>query len=211
MKFVIFHGSYSDPSANWFPELKAKLTLLGEKVIVPQFPVDDWEKVTKRGIKNQSPIENLTNWLTIFEKEVLPTIINEKNLCFIGHSLGPLFILHVVEKFNIKLDSAIFVCPFLKKLNRSWQIDYVNQSFYKEEFNFRKLKKLIPVSYVLYSDNDPYVDEKYSLQFARKIKSKLILVKKGGHLNTEFGFTKFPLIFELCLKRLNEVKLSNNL
>lgn len=56
------------------------------------------------------------------------------------------------------------------------------------------------VSYVLYSDNDPYVDKKLSLEFAKKLSSKKILVKGGKHLNSEAGFDDFPLVFELCVK-----------
>ena len=67
-----------------------------------------------------------------------------------------------------------------------------------EEFDFKKLKKLIPVSYVLYSDNDPHVSSAFSLEFAEKLGSKTILVKNGGHLNAESGFTSFPLVLELC-------------
>lgn len=130
-------------------------------------------------------------------------IKNGEKLSFIGHSLGPLFILHVVEKFDLKLDSAIFISPFLEKLNKSWQIDLVNKTFYKSDFNFEKLKKLIPVSYVLYSDNDPYVDKKYSLDFVNKLGSSVILVRGAGHMNQEANLNEFPLVYELCKTRLD--------
>lgn len=58
------------------------------------------------------------------------------------------------------------------------------------------------VSYVLYSDNDPYVDKKLSLDFAEKLGSKKILIRGGKHLNSEAGFDDFPLVFELCVKNL---------
>lgn len=204
MKFVVFHGSFGGPESHWFPQLKEKLEALGQKVVAPQFPVDDWEELTKAGPNRIPKNQNLDNWFKVFDKMRQEFKKGEK-LCFVGHSLGPLFILHLVEKYNLQLDSAIFVAPFLRKLNRSWQIDLVNQSFYRTDFDFEKLKKLIPVSYVLYSDDDPYVGKEYSLEFAEKLGSLKTLIKGGKHLNDEAGFTNLPLVFELCRARLNSL------
>lgn len=194
MKFIVFHGSFASSESNWFPELKEKLESLGQTVIVPQFPIDDWDRISGN--------QNLQSWLLTFEKEVLPKIKKGEKLCFIGHSLSPLFILHTVSKFSLRLDSAIFVSPFMDELERLSQINHVNKTFYKTDFDFEKLKKLIPVSYVLYSDNDPYVDKKYSIEFGKRLDSSLILVKGGKHMNSETGFTSFPLVYELCKTRL---------
>lgn len=202
MKFVLFHGAFGSPEGNWFPELKDKLESLGQEVIAPEFPVEDWEKVTKQGETAVVSRQTLANWLAVFEKTVKSFKKNEP-LCFVGHSLGPLFILHAVEKYNLKLDSAIFVSPFLDKLNRQWQIDLVNQSFYKTDFDFEKLKQLIPISYTLYSDDDPYVDKKHSLLFAHALESSTIFVRRAGHMNSEVNLNEFPLVLDLCISRLN--------
>lgn len=195
MKFVIFHGSFGSPEGNWFPELKGKLEALGQEVLVPRLPCDDFNTLTK----STKTIQNLSNWMKVFEKEVLPKIKTGEKLCFIGHSLAPVFILHVVLKYNLKLGCAIFVSPSMENIkNNSWQFYLVNKTFYKTAFDFDKLKKLISLSYVLYSDNDPYVDKRYSLNFASKLNGKTILIEKGGHLNADFGFTKFPLLLKLC-------------
>lgn len=204
MKFVIFHGTYGSPEGNWFPYLKTKLEKLGQKVLVPRFPVEDWDKITRSGkvsavAKNQS----LSNWIKTFEKDVLPKIGKEK-LVVVGHSLSPVFILHLVEKFDIQLDCAVFVSPFLHLENDIWQIDLVNKTFYKTDFDYKKIKKNIPVSYVIYGEGDPYVKKTYFQEFAKKVgSSSLIEIKGGKHLNEEFGFTQLPLVFELCRSRLN--------
>src|SRR5581483_9179669 len=154
MLFVIFHGSFGIPDGNWFPQLRENLEALGQQVIIPHFPTP----------KNQS----LTSWLSVFDD--LKKEFKNKKLCFIGHSLGPLFILHAVEKYNFQLDSAIFVSPFLGILHNK-QFDSVNTTFYRDDFNFEKLKKLIPISYTLYSNDDPYVPATYSKEFAEKLGS----------------------------------------
>jgi len=201
MKFVIFHGAFGSPSGNWFPELKEKLESLGQEVLVPQFPVENWDDITKLG-PNYSPMhQSLENWLKVFDK-IRKDFKQGEELCFIGHSLSPLFILHAIDRYNIQLDSAIFVSPFLKRVN-IWQFDLVNKTFYKTDFNFQKLRRLIPISYVLYSDNDPYVEKYQPIGFAKRMGSSLLFVKHAGHMNLEVNLNEFPLIFELCKTRLD--------
>jgi len=203
MTFVIFHGAFGNPEGNWFPELGERLKSLGQKVILPGFPVDDWDQITQKGPSVKATMQNLDSWLATFET-VLPEIEAEKNLpVFVGHSLGPLFILHVVTRFNIRLNSAIFVSPFMNSLDSAWQLNAVNSTFYKNDFDFIKLKKLIPFSYVLYSDNDPYVPKKESLYFAGKLNSSVIEVAGASHMNYEVNLNEFPLVLELCKSRLD--------
>lgn len=197
MHIVIIHGSFGSPQGNWFPWLKAELEKKGHRVLVPAFPVDTWERITELGENHPSEIQSLENWTKIFEKEVLPSLETNEPLAFIGHSLAPVFILHMVEKYNINLTKAIFVAPFLEHLGRSWQIDVVNKSFYKTDFDFEKLQKLIPHSFVVYSDNDPHVPIERAKAFAKALHSEEVLVKGGGHLNESAGYKEFPLLLKL--------------
>lgn len=203
MKFVLIHGSFSSPDENWFPQLKEKLESLGQEVIAPQFPVEVWDDVTKQGPRLPVKKQSLESWLKVFEPFAISFKKREK-ICFVGHSLGCVFILHVVTKFNLKLDSAIFVAPFMDKLGEKyWQFDHVNGSFYQTSWDFEKLKKLIPTSYVLHSDNDPYVDRNHSIIFSKGLDSSVIFVKRAGHMNSEVNLNEFPLVFELCNTRLD--------
>ncbi|MBI2641044.1 alpha/beta hydrolase [Candidatus Roizmanbacteria bacterium] len=203
MQFVIFHGSFGSPEGNWLPQLKERLEKLGQTVIAPQFPIEDWNKFTAAGKSAIPKKQTLENWLAFFQKKVLPQLKKGNKLCFIGHSIGPLFILHVVERFNLTLDCAIFVSPFFVNPPKVWQIDLVNKSFYRTDFDFGKLKKCISTSYVLYSDSDPYVNKNQSILFAKSLDSSLILVRKAGHMNSEVNLNEFPLVFDLCTTRLD--------
>ena len=203
MKFILIHGSFGAPDENWFPQLKEKLEALGQEVISPQLPIENWNAVTKLGpgvpVKNQS----LDSWLKAFEP-IVKSFKKREKICFVGHSLGCVFILHIVEKFNLKLDSAIFVAPFMDSLGEKyWQFDHVNGSFYKTSWDFDKLKKLIPTSYVLHSDNDPYVERGHAVIFSKALDSSIIFVKRAGHMNSEVNLNEFPLVFELCNTRLD--------
>lgn len=202
MQFVIFHGAFGSPEGNWFPQLKGQLEDLGQEVIVQQFPVESWNNVVSRGKGYETNIQTLDNWLATFESAVLPKLKRNEKMCFIGHSLGPVFILHVVERFNLQLDSAIFVSPFFKTLPQ-WEFNAVNKTFYKSDFDFHDLKQRIPVSYVLYSDNDPYVPVEQQKEFAEKLDSSLVHVSQAEHMNSEVNLIEFPLVFDLCTTRLD--------
>lgn len=206
MQFVLFHGSFVGPEDSWLPAVKHDLESLSQTVITPQYPIDRWETVIAANNKANITKQNLQAWLSMFKTQVKPLLKSEP-LCFIGHSLGPLFILHVVEKFKLKLDCAIFVAPFLRSPlslsnfhgdENSQFIDRANHSFYRTDFNFTQLKRQIPTSYTLYSDNDPYIPTELSLEFASKLNSHHILIKGGQHLSMESGWLEFPLVTELC-------------
>ncbi|HSW97579.1 MAG TPA: alpha/beta hydrolase [Candidatus Saccharimonadales bacterium] len=181
MTFVLFHGSFNSSEQithYWLP----KLEKLGEKIIFPKFPIDTWDEITE----NEHTLkQNLTSWLNTFEM-YLDEIKKEGKLVFVGHSTGPLFILHVLHKYKLQLHRAVFVSPFINPLKKpAWQVKEVNKSFYYSKFDFTKLQNLCSSSYSLYGTDDPYVEVKNILDFANKMKSKEIPVKDGGHLNNE--------------------------
>src|SRR3989339_2271624 len=90
----IFHGTEGYPEENWFPWLKQKLEEKGHQVFVPQFPsppglpasVDAWFEVLKNYKKNI-----------------------DQNTIIIGHSLGGVFTLRILEKIAEPIAEAIFV------------------------------------------------------------------------------------------------------
>ena len=128
MKFVLFYGSFGYPGEHWFPPLKQSLVRLHQEAIVPKFPCENWDDVTTLGPSGKLNYQSLGSWFEAFEP-VYKSITKTEKLCFVGHSLGPVFILHIIEKYNLHLDSAVFVSPFLNRLNKYWQADKVNNSF----------------------------------------------------------------------------------
>ena len=203
MQCVIFHGAFGNKDENWFPWLKAQLETQGNEVFLEQYPVDVWDDIEKGGKNNPNTIQNLSSWIAFFEKYTLSKIDRTKDPIFFGHSLSPVFILHLVNQCNLKLKGAIFASPFLEPLNQAatWHFDVVNRTFYKKDFNWDKLKSLIPHSYVLYGDNDPYVPNHFPVEFAHLLGSTLVPVKNGGHLGS--AVKEFPLLLDL-VKKISE-------
>ncbi len=198
MKIVIFHGSFEHISDAWFLWLKGELEKKGHDVLLPQFPVDDWEKASALGGQRYIPTQNSHSWMSVFDR-LVPQIQNQQ-LCFIGHSLGPLFILHVLEKYELILRFGIFVAPFFEIYGKNALIEKANATFYKSDFDFVKLKQRIPSSTVIYSDDDPYVDEEKSKEFGKQLQSNFVQLHGVGHMGAEAKMKEFPILLELLEK-----------
>ncbi len=199
MKFFIFHGTFTKTTSNWYQEFAKTMRNLGHEVVVPQYPIDDFDAITAIGEnqarKKTDRKQTLENWTDYFELEILPQCNGE--MVWIGHSLGPVFMLHLLTKFDIKLQGAIFVSPFLERLpDTSWQFDVANGTFYSNAFDSELLKERVGFSYVLYSSNDPYVPTNHALKFAQLVDSTTLPVKDGHHLGGKY--TKLPLVEELA-------------
>ena len=62
--------------------------------------------------------------------------------------------------------------------------------------NLGDVKKYCDDIVCFYSDNDPYVKFDVEKQFANTITNKQIIIKNGGHINSESGFNKFEEILD---------------
>lgn len=200
MQCVIFHGAFGNKDGNWFPWLKHELETMGHEVFLEQYPVDSWDEIEKKGKNNSETIQNLDSWMAYFAKNTLPKLNKAGDIVFFGHSLSPVFILHIITKYKLNVSGVIAVSPFLEGLNneKTWQFDVVNSTFYKTDFNWEELKKRIPKSFVVYGEKDPYVPSRFPLQFAKLLGSEVTPVAGGGHLGGELP--EFPLLLELFKK-----------
>lgn len=181
----IIHGSYGNPEENWFPWLKKQLEFLNCKVFVPKFPTP----------QNQS----LETWMKVFkdyEKYI------DENTIFVGHSLGPVFILNILEKTNKRIKACFFISGFLNLLGDE-TFDKINKTFVDKDFNWKKIKQNCSQFYIFHSDNDPYVPLKEAENLAKNLGTKVILVKGAGHFNEAAGYTKFDILLNMIKKELS--------
>lgn len=175
----IIHGTGGSPEINWFPWLKNGLEKLGCKVFVPRFSTP----------KNQS----LESWLKVFDK--CRKHLDEDSI-IVGHSLGPAFLLSVLENLNLQIKAAFFVAGFTGFLN-NLEFDELNKTFVDKTFDWDKIRKNCKKIYVINSDNDPYVPLEKGKELAKSLGVELIVLKNAGHINQEFGYTKFDLLLEM--------------
>jgi predicted alpha/beta hydrolase family esterase len=214
MKVFIIHGSFGSPEGNWFPWLKKQLKNLGHEVYVPRFPIEDYEFFSKDLKKNpllKPKNQNLSNWLRTFYKYLSKL---DHETVFVAHSIGPAFVLHLLEQIDTKIRACIFVSPFLGRIGIP-EFDAVNSSFVDDPINWGKVKQNCRDFYVVSSDDDPYVPFKFTRDFRKKLEQYTIqegkvlanylnvkyqMIKGGKHLNAEAGYTTFLYVFTLINK-----------
>lgn len=174
--YLIIHGSFGSNQGNWFPWLKEELEEMKKDVKVPQMPV---------GVG----IQNFESWQEVLDKEV----INE-NTTIIAHSIAPIFICKYLITKKVKVKKLIFVCGFNNYFGINADFDSVNGPMYID--NYTDIKKFCNNIVCFYSDNYPYVKYEVEKEFANNISNKQIVIKNGGHINSESGYTSFEEILK---------------
>lgn len=176
---VIFHGTESNPKENWFPWMKEKLESTGNyKVYVPQFP--------------SPPVvpAKMSEWFDVLKG--YEQYIDEESI-LIGHSLGGIFTLRVIERLKSPVRAAIFVgTPIGMQPILNYDRDNAFSGF---DFDWATIKANSKEFIVYHSDNDPYVALKNGEELAKKLGVKLTFVSNAGHFNEKAGYTKFEDLF----------------
>lgn len=176
---IIIHGTEGYPEENWFPWLKQELEKQGYTVFVPQFPSPQ---------KVPAKIAEWFNVLKNYEK-----YINE-NAILIGHSLGGIFTLRILEQLKHPVKAACFVGTPIG-IHPILNYDRDN-SFSGFSFDWKSIKKKSHYFIVFQSDNDPYVSLENGEELAKNLNVKLNFVPNAGHFNLRAGYKKFDLLLE---------------
>jgi len=175
----IFHGTEGYPEENWFPWLKEKLEKQGYTVFVPQFPSPP--KIPAK----------ITEWFDVFKdyKQYIG-----KDTILIGHSLGGIFALRILEKLKSPVKAAFFVgTPIGVRPILNYDRD---NSFSGFSFEWKSITDKARYFEVFQSDTDPYVSLGNGEELAKKLGVKLNFVPNAGHFNSKAGYTKFDLLLE---------------
>jgi len=183
-RVFIIHGTGSSPKGNWFPWLRERLEEQGNEVYAPEFPIGDGQ--------------SLSNWLLTFDK--YSNLVNS-NTIMVGHSLGPAFILNLLEKSKNGISAAFLVAPFVEDLGLP-EFDTLNRTFVNHKFDWTTIKERCRNFYVYASDNDPYVPFDKSKLVADKLDAKLTVIPGAKHMNSASGYSSFELLLKDMQKEL---------
>lgn len=178
MRAVIVHGTGGYPERNWFPWLKTELTARRIKTTVPKFPTPEGQ--------------SLSSWRETFVNEVGGVT---SDTILVGHSIGAAFVLNLLNKSDSPAKAVFFVAGFIGSLGQP-QFDSLNESFFSEEFDWERIRKNSGKLFVYAGDNDPYVKSEKGIELAKLLKTELIVIPNGGHLNQDAGFKEFPRLLE---------------
>jgi len=114
---------------------------------------------------------------------------------FIGHSLGTTLILRLIEKKLINPQHIVLVSPVIQKINNE-EYDALNSSFIENGFDWKMIHKMSTKIEIIHGDDDPYVPVEHARQLSGFIDAPLHIIKDGGHLNADAGYTQFPEILD---------------
>lgn len=173
----IFHGTGGNPEGNWFPWLKEALEKKELHVIVPKFPTPEGQ--------------SLASWIEVLNK--YKEYINEETI-FVGHSLGGMFLLKVLEQLEKPVYAAFFVAaPVGVRPIKYYDSDYAFTQF---QFDWDAITTKAEHFFVYHSDNDPYVSLGNGEALAKKLGVKLTFIPNAGHINAESGWTTFDKLLQ---------------
>jgi len=166
-----FHGTAGSPQENWFPWLKVELEKQGVEVIVPQFPTPE----------NQT----LENWLQVMTP--YQDKINADTI-FVGHSLGGVFALRLLEKLSAPVRGVYFICT---PIGTTPVKNVDNDKLFLGQFDWKKISANGHNFSVYHSDDDPYVGLENGHELASKLGVNLNFIPKAGHFNQAAGYLEF--------------------
>ena len=124
----------------------------------------------------------------------------DENTILIGHSLGGVFTLRVLEQLKHSVRAVFLVgTPIGVKPIANYDRD---SSFSGFDFNWSTIQANSKHFTVYQSDDDPYVSLGNGEQLAKKLGVELSFIPKAGHFNTPAGYTTFPDLLERVRKIL---------
>lgn len=181
----IIHGTEGYSEENWFPWLKQELEEMGCNVFVPHFPSPP--KIPAKIVEWFGVLKN-------YEQH-----INEDTI-FVGHSLGGLFTLRILEQLKHPVKAVFFVAtPVGIRPILNYDRD---NSFSGFSFDWKSIIKKARHFTVFHSDTDPYVSLGNGEQLAKKLGVGLTFVQGAGHFNKAAGYLKFDLLLEKIKQEL---------
>lgn len=177
-KALIFHGTYGSEKENWFPWLQEELMMAGWQVAVPTLPTPEGQ--------------SLENWKQALKEQV--SSFREADV-LIGHSCGGSFALRLLEEGLIQPKQTILAGAIINVMNN--EFDELVKTFIDRPFNWSTIKENCDNTIIFHGDNDPYVPLSQAETISTKLDAPLHIVKGGGHINAEAGYTKFPEILDI--------------
>lgn len=185
---IMLHGSSCTPNSYWFPSIKKFLEKHGYSVWAPQLPNPE-----APNLKIQLPfvLKNAT-----FNNE---TII-------IGHSSGCPLILSILENINVRINKAILVAGYARKLGKMEKpslkkLEQYAEPILPEKYNWGKIKHNVNDIIFINSDNDPWgCDDEEGYYMFKNLGGTLIIKHGEGHMGSDkFNqpYKQFPLLEKL--------------
>lgn len=155
LRYVILHGWKSAPNRCWFPWLKRELEADGHEVIVPKMPI--------------TFIPNVANQT----QYVLDNVTFDENTVLVGHSLGTVVAMRVLERLKKPIKKTVFVSGLMEP-------KFVDKArpeaglLINWEFNVEKIKKNAGQLKILRDIHDVLIAPEAGLRLHKELGGQLV-------------------------------------
>jgi len=176
--FVLLHGYTSSPNAVFFPWLKKELNERGYEVSAPTLPNTDNPKIIKQ------------------VDYVLKTQKFDENTVLLGHSLGSVVALKVVENLKKPIKKLILAAGFLEPKFKDHKRPF--EKTFNWKFDFEKIKNNVKEIVILRASNDYAIPSDQADNIQKLVGGKIIDFKaEKDHICGE----REPVVLESCLDK----------
>lgn len=176
---LIIHGIGGHAGIHWQQWLHDELIKQDYSVLMPDLPTPDHP--------------DRQTWLSEIKKVLDGAELS--GLTIVGHSLGVTTALDFLEQADTKIESLVAVSGFAEAYGAD-----LNQYFLAEKsVDFQKVKNNVGRAAVMYGDDDPYVTQDALRYVADSLGVEPIIIHKGGHLNTDTGYTEFSELLKVIV------------
>lgn len=177
-RVFIIHGWSGSPLEAWIPWLKAELQKEEFRVSAPSMPDPDRPRIS--------------TWVKAVGGAVGRP---DGDTFFVGHSIGCQTILRYLQAFDEvpNVGGNVLVAPWTR-LTAAAYGDAEDRDIANEWLNTAiQWERLSNNRFItIFSDNDPLVPLSEARVFMDKLRAKVIIKKKAGHLGGESGIKMLP-------------------
>lgn len=173
-KLLILHCWFDTPNDHWYPFLKEAMEKKGYEVHVPQLMDKD--------------VPTLQDWTD----SALKDFVLDEETSIIGHSLGGLLALKLVQNSNVRINKLVVASSW-----DFWDLTPEHKTFFEIPMDHEKIMKNSNKITVVHSTTDPYITVFQAGEMAMRLNADFIKIENGGHLQAQDGFKEFPQLVEL--------------
>lgn len=183
-RVFIVHRWSGIPKGDWYPWLASQLEFKGYDVHVPVMPHPDEPTIDE--------------W-TMFLAHAVGTL--DKDTYFIGHSIGCQTILRYLEAQKTECGGALFVAGWFTLQGLETDDEQrIAAPWLETPLDFDKIRKNLPHSTALFSDNDPFAPLSDKEIFRAKLNTQIIVEHDKGHFTEGDGITEHPKALDALLR-----------
>jgi predicted alpha/beta hydrolase family esterase len=171
---ILLHDAFTHPTNYWYSSVGTILPT-GYTLITPELPL--------------GPMQGIEHWMRALEP--YQSTINRETI-FITHGISSLLLLQVLKEITTPVRSCIIVAGCAETPEHK-VIAPIAETFLLQPFDWKNLQQKTTTVFHIWNSQDPFVDIRFSKNFATNLPGKNYSLTGKGH----FQETVEPELFEV--------------